>query len=482
MGLPPFHDKWFTLKEGYVYGNQNAVAVYAGRLPLEPLKSREALSAFINAGGLWQFTWISELPTRWLNDLDTYLLAIGELNSIDYQGKSLAQCWQTLQEINQLATQYFLPNIAISLTQTLLYKVLRHLLIELVGKDNAQAVFDQLIAVTETKTGVVNQAMWQLSRQIRHFPELMQARFHDGDSLLTALGDYPELSKNFQQFLAQHGHREVDFDAYHPTWLEAPHTVFSQIQMMANKDNSEHERHYWQKKDAMYQTELQLLQNSPEDLRFFLQELIMLVRKYTALDDIEHYQTTRLTLPFRRCTKALGELLVGKGVLETASDIFFVTPDILDRAIKDEQFTAVTACVAREKTIYEKAKAQAPAWIYGDKPSDGADVDDAQHWQGLGGSPGIVEGEVFIITDPEQFADFPQGAILVARTTNPAWTPLFYHALGVITESGGPLSHGAVTARELGIPAVMSIRNACHLLKNGQRVKLDGSSGQVSLL
>jgi phosphohistidine swiveling domain-containing protein len=80
------------------------------------------------------------------------------------------------------------------------------------------------------------------------------------------------------------------------------------------------------------------------------------------------------------------------------------------------------------------------------------------------------------------FASFPKGSVLVARTTNPAWTPLFYSAVAVITESGGPLSHGAVTAREMGIPAVMSVRGCLGKLANGQRVRVDGSAGKVWLL
>ena len=67
----------------------------------------------------------------------------------------------------------------------------------------------------------------------------------------------------------------------------------------------------------------------------------------------------------------------------------------------------------------------------------------------------------------------------MARTTNPAWRALFYQAAGVITESGGALSHGAVTARELGVPAVMSVRDAMKRLENGQRVRLDGTQGTV---
>jgi pyruvate,water dikinase len=80
---------------------------------------------------------------------------------------------------------------------------------------------------------------------------------------------------------------------------------------------------------------------------------------------------------------------------------------------------------------------------------------------------------------PEDFGRFPRGAVLVARTTNPAWTPLFYAAAGLITESGGPLSHGAVTAREMRLPAVMSVRGAMSIFRDGQVVTVDGTRGMV---
>ena len=101
---------------------------------------------------------------------------------------------------------------------------------------------------------------------------------------------------------------------------------------------------------------------------------------------------------------------------------------------------------------------------------------------GIPGSPGIAEGQVFIVSGPQDFANFPPGAILVARTTNPVWTPLFYTALAVIAESGGPLSHGAVTAREMGIPAVMSVHGCLSTLRNGCSVQVDGTQGKVVLL
>lgn len=101
--------------------------------------------------------------------------------------------------------------------------------------------------------------------------------------------------------------------------------------------------------------------------------------------------------------------------------------------------------------------------------------------RGLPGSPGRATGPCFVVHTTDDFAVFPKQAVLVARTTNPTWTPLFYSASALITESGGPLSHGAVTAREMHLPAVMSVRGAMLQFRNGQIVTVDGTTGLVQI-
>ena len=88
------------------------------------------------------------------------------------------------------------------------------------------------------------------------------------------------------------------------------------------------------------------------------------------------------------------------------------------------------------------------------------------------------------LRDGGELVVFPEGTstLGLARTTSPTWTPLFYNAAAVVTESGGPLSHGAVTAREMGIPAVMAVRGCLSRLANGTRVRVDGSAGRIELL
>lgn len=96
-------------------------------------------------------------------------------------------------------------------------------------------------------------------------------------------------------------------------------------------------------------------------------------------------------------------------------------------------------------------------------------------------SPGVVEGAVRVVLNP-QGTQLEPGEILVCPGTDPAWTPLFLAAGGLVMEVGGMITHGSVVAREYGIPAVVGVHQATVQLKTGQRVRVDGSSGKIEIL
>lgn len=102
--------------------------------------------------------------------------------------------------------------------------------------------------------------------------------------------------------------------------------------------------------------------------------------------------------------------------------------------------------------------------------------------RGTAASVGKVAGPVHVIILEDDFHSFQKGEILVTKQTSPAWTPLFMAARGVVTEIGGSLSHAAIVAREYGIPAVVAVKKATKLLKNGQIVILDGSKGTIQIV
>ena len=100
---------------------------------------------------------------------------------------------------------------------------------------------------------------------------------------------------------------------------------------------------------------------------------------------------------------------------------------------------------------------------------------------GTAASNGVVEGIARVVRDPDR-ETLHAGEILVAPFTDPGWTPLFVHASGVVTEVGGLMTHGAVVAREYGIPAVVSVEGATERIHSGQRIRVDGTRGFVELL
>jgi phosphoenolpyruvate synthase/pyruvate phosphate dikinase len=100
---------------------------------------------------------------------------------------------------------------------------------------------------------------------------------------------------------------------------------------------------------------------------------------------------------------------------------------------------------------------------------------------GLAVSSGVVEGRARVILNMED-ADIEDGDILVTTFTDPSWTPLFVSIKGLVTEVGGLMTHGAVIAREYGLPAVVGVENATKLIKDGQQIRVNGTDGYVEIL
>lgn len=489
LGFPHFSGKWFAMFDHYIYGNQNAVELYARRVPFA-LRSLDELRAAIPRLRE-QFGWVQELPVAWMRDLDHYLVTLGGFQAEALEGRTALEIWRHVLAVNEHGAQYFLPNIAISIAQGTIYRVLHGLLKLAIGPADADVLFDHLMAWCETKTGQINKELFELALLARKEGVLAGSMRESASRELMArdaLAGFPEFNAQFQRFLRDHGHREVDFDAYAAPWGEAPWIVLDNLRLILQTpmDRTPKEKERELKMRAQ-QAEVALFAKLPADLHFFFHELLRLARTYTSLDDLEHYQTTRLTPALRRGLRALGERLVQRSVIAESMDVFFAHQEQMERALiadSPEAWQEFSAQVRQQKAAYLADQARRPEWILGqsEAAAGAASTGTGDVLTGLAGSPGVAEGAVFLVLTPDDFATFPKGAVLVARTTNPTWTPLFYSAVAVVTESGGPLSHGAVTAREMRIPAVMSVKESLTRLRNGQRVRVDGAAGRVELL
>jgi pyruvate,water dikinase len=480
MGLPEYDGQWFACFGHYVYGNQNAVDLYARRSPvrLDTLGSLDALQTQLPEL-IERFRWVGALPERWHRELPAFLAEVQALLDEPLERADLAALWDYVQRVDAVGTSYFLPNIAISIGHGLLHRSLRAL-VGATGAPDAERLTATLVAC-ETMTTRVNAELRTLAALAAEDSSLRE-RLEKGTS--RALWQREGAAKTafgqrLRGFLQEHGHRETDFDAYHPTWAEAPWVVLDQVRLLMRADgqvSSDVSRSLEQE-----EVERMVLQRVPPGIRALVATVIHLAREYTALDDLEHYHTTRLSRPMRRGIRAIGERLARFRIVDEPMDAFFARRETLAQAItqnRPDLWRALGAEVRVAKREYLAARTKAPAWLLAggtadDLPAANSDL------SGIPGSPGTIDGVVHVVNDVDDFAAFPQGAVLVARTTNPAWTPLFYSASAIVTESGGPLSHGAVTAREMRLPAVMAVRGVMRALVNGDRVRVDGTRGTV---
>ncbi len=175
---------------------------------------------------------------------------------------------------------------------------------------------------------------------------------------------------------------------------------------------------------------------------------------------------------------------VSAGRLKNTQQIFDLTVHEIDEALADESFDMISRGIKNTQHIRKTAHVKYfPRVIdsrgkiaHPPKPEerDGMLVGEAI-------SPGIIRGRVKVLNTPDEKPIHP-GEILVARTTDPGWTPLFINASAIILEIGGMLQHGALVAREYGKPCVAGIISATEKLKDGQLVEVDGSNGVVRII
>jgi len=204
------------------------------------------------------------------------------------------------------------------------------------------------------------------------------------------------------------------------------------------------------------------------------------VRLLSGLREQPKFQIMRVFALGHALIAPVGAELADRGLLDTADDVFFLTLPDLRRAIAGEDLRSV---VKERREVYrrEQGRRHIPRVLL----SDGTDAETELPAATDGGirgtpaSPGIARGIARVILSPVG-ARLEPGEVLVAPSTDPGWTPLFLTAGALVMEMGGMMSHGAVVAREYGIPAVVGVPDATGRIATGEHVTVDGSAGTVA--
>jgi phosphohistidine swiveling domain-containing protein len=396
----------------------------------------------------------------------------------------------------------------------LLSLLFAHLTYELLGLalrswvgEGGEAVKAALVADADNATLKVNQDLWELAGVARRHPGLAQAilsaaRTGWSDDPLDDLRDLdggPQFVSALDVFLAAHGHRsDASWEIFSARWADAPETVLSMVASVIRAgDHADPYRHQAARdRERAHAEELVRARMGRSRRRRLIpwrravfRELLSLCRSYMALRENQRYAFDRLLLRLKRIVERQGALLERDHKLASGDQIMFAElaelRALATGRIAPDELAPILA--ERAATFARWRGSPRPDFLLaGDHPVAPSvpaptPASDERTLDGLGISPGSVRGTVKVLRTLADMTKLQPGDILVARSTDPGWTPLFLTAAGLILELGSLLSHGAVVAREYRLPAVVNVEGATRVLEDGMEVTIDGDRGRVIL-
>ncbi|MFJ8965738.1 PEP/pyruvate-binding domain-containing protein [Lentzea sp. NPDC102401] len=319
-------------------------------------------------------------------------------------------------------------------------------------------------------TTEMDMAMWDLAQEIRHDPVALR-QFQNG-----------ERPAALDRFLARWGHRAVaEIDLGLPRWSDDPAHVIGVVKnfLRLEEDQAQPDAVFARgatEAEAMIDTLARRAWGRGWFVRFALRR----TRLLAGLREYPKYLIITLFGALRKRVADIGAQLVAADRLDTADDVFFLNFEEMRSPQGD-----LRPIVAGRREVYDREmrRRHIPRVLL----SDGTEPEAVHHGAPVEGdlvgtpaSAGTITGIARVVMDPVG-AHLEPGEILVAPSTDPGWTPLFLTAGGLVMEMGGANSHGAVVAREYGIPAVVGVREAVTRIKTGERITVDGGTGAVVL-
>ena len=297
-----------------------------------------------------------------------------------------------------------------------------------------------------------------------------------------ALGQMAAGKLGQERFLRRFGHRGFDLDIAHPTFADEPGQIHQLLERLgppyagAGPDIAGRRR---QRQSVQTAVEARLVFWQ----RPIFRHVLRLAQTYMQLRENQRFVWQK-TLAFQRRLF----LRLATAWLDRPELIFGATLAELDAAVHGRNPLPRELIAARCAELHrlEEEHRQAPSLTYppflrGNQPLSASAEPEGRHLQGLPVSAGLGRGPARVVLSPAQFEQVRPGDVLVTRGADPGWTPLFGILAGLILETGGQLSHGAVVAREYGLPAVAALPGITTRLKDGQMVTLDGRTGRVTL-
>jgi len=302
------------------------------------------------------------------------------------------------------------------------------------------------------------------------------------------------------RFLDHHGHASLrEFELAYPRWREEPGYVLSLVQSHLRPEAKQHLGPAQESLEAIRRKKTavarRLLGLGPR--RLFLELTLCWAQRYSVIRENVKYAFVAAHGHLRTLYLALASRLVERGTLAEASDLFYLSTQQMWAALEPSADSTATARLAIQQREQHQQTAQTarpriieqrrdgslhPLSLPGNGQGPGTPADDGIELHGVAASAGRTTGRARVVRHLQESTHLKPGEILVTHSTNPAWAPLLLNAGALITEVGGLLSHGAIVAREYGLPAVLNVRGATQIIRTGQLIEVDAYSGTVRLL
>ncbi len=361
------------------------------------------------------------------------------------------------------------------------------------GEKNAADTLAQ--SVPHNVTSEMGLALLDIADVIRPHPEVVAFLGEVGDEgfldELPKLEGGQEARDALRAFLDNYGMRCAgEIDITRPRWTERPTTLVPVI--LANIKNFEAGaggRRFEQGRQEAWTKEQELLESLralPDGERKAEQAKRMIdrIRAFIGYREYPKYGMVSRYFIYKQALLGEAERLLGAHVLHEKEDIFYLTFQELQDVVRTHQVD--DELIQQRKDAFTSYQALTPPRVF---TSDGEVVAGAYRGEdvplgaliGVPVSAGIVEGRARVIHDMAE-ADLEPGDILVTAYTDPSWTPVFVAIAGLVTEVGGLMTHGAVIAREYGLPAVVSVEQATRLIRDGQQIRVNGTDGYIEIL
>ncbi|MGZ7044035.1 MAG: PEP-utilizing enzyme, partial [Methanobacterium sp.] len=356
--------------------------------------------------------------------------------------------------------------------------------------DKDGALYAGLISgLDDNKTVIMNIRFSDIAKILREDPQLL-AKINSTDLSTSGIDELilsnEGFKKAFEEFIADYGHRSNTREILYPRWSEDKAYVLEVVKSLSSsnldlrKKELESREHRFKTENEVYK-KIKKLRGGFFKAKIFSM-VLNLAQRYLTFRENQRFYLDHLLFRQRLMLLEMGRRLLIRSIIDEVDDVFFLYEKELMNFIANEDGKQnLSDKISKRKREFYRYKSSLPPKFL----KNGIEFDDTvmeydeNAVYGAAASPGTFNGIARVVESIEGLSGLEENEILITSNTDPAWTAVFSKVGGLITETGGILSHGAVISREYRIPAVTAVKGATKIFKTGEELTIDGNEGVI---